>query len=106
MGMYNEVFKKCPHCPNGVGYMQIAQVVLGFGGFNLDDPSTLEDLSMQELKLLKDRIHDDTFSCRHQDGSWAHEGDDEDVCGLSFRVLDEKEKDERERLIREITGNQ
>ena len=27
MGMYNEVFKTCPHC-NGRGYMQIYQIVL------------------------------------------------------------------------------
>jgi hypothetical protein len=62
MGMYNEVFKKCPDC-GGCGYMQIAQVTLGFGGFDLDDFYSLERLDEDDLKLLHARVALGRFKC-------------------------------------------
>ncbi len=40
MGMYNEVYKKCPECGKQ-SVLQIAQVVMGFGEFDLDDPNSI-----------------------------------------------------------------
>lgn len=37
MGVYNEVFYTRPKC-GGRGYMQISQLVLGFSGFDLENP--------------------------------------------------------------------
>lgn len=62
MGMYNEVFKKCPEC--GLqAVMQIPQLVLGFGGFDLDNRETLLGLTEEQLRRLKDMILDDDFRC-------------------------------------------
>lgn len=65
MGMYNEVFKRCPKC-DGLGYMQIHQIVLGFGGFNLDSPESLaEDLDMDQLLELKEAVRSTRwFNCQ------------------------------------------
>jgi hypothetical protein len=42
MGMFNEIYKKCPRCGKEcVG--QIPQIVLGFGEFNLDDPKSISE---------------------------------------------------------------
>lgn len=64
--MYNEVFKKCPkdNC-DGFGYMQIHQIVLGFGRFNLDNPESLsKELNIEQLKELKDAVeHNRWFEC-------------------------------------------
>lgn len=103
MGMYNEVFKKCPHCPEGVGYMQIGQIVLGFGGFDLDEPSTLEKLSLEDLRELRGRVATETFNCRRPGGEWVRAGDDENVCGDTFRHPNKEEQDERDQIIREFT---
>ena len=61
--MYNEVFYPCPEC-NGLGYMQIGQVVDGFGGFYLNDLSTLDELTENELRLLHSLVLDNMFECR------------------------------------------
>jgi hypothetical protein len=101
MGMYNEVFKKCPNCKRGVGYLQIHQIVLGFGGFDLDDP----DLTLDELKELRDTVYGETFYCKSKAYNiWGDESKDDEICGLSFRLLNEKQKEERERLIQELTN--
>lgn len=63
MGMYNEVFVKCPTC-NCHAYCQISQIVLGFGGFYLDRPDTLEALSTDELTRLREAISGEYFCCR------------------------------------------
>ena len=60
MGMYNEVFKSCPYC-DGRGYMQISQVIYGFGGFDLDAPETMVELNEEELFLLKKYIEEEQF---------------------------------------------
>ena len=62
MGMYNEVFKKCPECGARME-VQIPQIVFGFGGFDLDDPSTYKNLSADERNDLFDGIKDKTFFC-------------------------------------------
>lgn len=61
MGMYNEVFTKC-ECGK-YAYMQIPQIVLGFGGFYLEERSTLEELSNEELFRLKSYVINGKFTC-------------------------------------------
>lgn len=91
MGMYNEVFKKCPHC-GSKGFMQISQVVLGFGGFDLDDPTTLSKLTLEELKMLQECVNNDYFSCMAES------------CGNSFRLLPDADKDARQQIIKDLTS--
>lgn len=64
MGMYNEVFVRCPYCFETV-CSQISQIVLGFGGFDLNDEKTLEQLDDDELSLLVDIVveNDLNFYC-------------------------------------------
>lgn len=107
MGMYNEIYKKCPNCTKGVGYLQIGQIVLGFGGFDLDDPTTLERLSNADLQRLLDAVRGAEFSCRPP--GWVHcepeSGiDPEEVCRRSFRFLDEPAQQERKRLMDQLCG--
>lgn len=79
MGMYNEVFKRCPECSSR-GYMQISQIVDGFGEFNLDDPNDLADkLTIAELHQLSNMIQDEWFSCQSCSHNFKHD-----------RQLDEK----------------
>lgn len=64
MGMYNEVFANCPEC-SGQGYLQIGQIVLGFGGFNISNPEGLaEQLDEDDLRTLHERVKDETFVCQ------------------------------------------
>ena len=102
MGMYNEVFKKCPNCSSGIGYMQIHQIVMGFGGFNLDDPGTMSDLSLSQLKDLKETVYDEPFSCGG--GLRQERIDEENMCGMSFRINDPKEYDERQQILKDLSG--
>lgn len=83
MGMYNEVFYTCPEC-KGRGYMQISQLVLGFGGFDLENHETLRDLDTDYLLELKARVLDDNFIC--------------DDCGHVFNPY----KKDKKLLIREL----
>jgi hypothetical protein len=89
MGMFNEVFCKCPKegC-NGVGYMQISQIVLGFGGFSLQSPETLEELSDSQLRQLREYIVEGHFDC--------------DQCGHRFNPYLDGNRDERQELIRKL----
>ena len=66
MGMYNEVFKTCPKCGHK-GYMQIMQIVLGFGGFDLDNFDTLDELTEEQLYMLHDEVRDHWFKCENND---------------------------------------
>jgi len=87
MGMYNEVFKKCPKCGK-FGYMQISQIVLGFGGFYLDYPESLaKQLDIDEIKLLFERVEDDGFLCE---------------CGNYFTLHEKKNTDEKIELINKL----
>jgi len=62
MGMYNEVFCRCPKC-GGRGYMQISQLVFGFGEFDLDNYHTLEDLDNDQLLELRAMVLNKDFVC-------------------------------------------
>lgn len=70
MGMYNEVFAKCD-C-GAYAEIQIAQIVLGFGGFYLDRPSTMEELSTRQKRELADAVKGRAFQCQG--------------CGYQFNV--------------------
>lgn len=89
MGMYNEVFKKCPNC-NGYGYMQISQIVLGFGEFYLDRPEDIaERLSTDEIKRLKECVEDcNWFFCKD--------------CDKGFSIQDPEVNDEKINIINSI----
>lgn len=63
MGMYNEVFMRCPSCKQNIGIMQIPQIVLGFGNFDLDNRETLSELSEEQLIQLKEYLLQDNFVC-------------------------------------------
>ncbi len=70
MGMYNEVFVRCPKCSHN-GYMQITQIVLGFGNFHLNNFETLRNLNEEELITLKERVLEDKFKCENKNcGNW------------------------------------
>lgn len=77
MGMYNEVFKRCPKCGMR-GYLQISQIVDGFGNFNLDDPDSLFELTSDQLVELSKRVGEEVFVCG---GQWDDSG-----CGHRFRM--------------------
>lgn len=62
MGMYNEVYCACPKC-GAQAEMQVHQVVPGFGQFNIQDRSTLEGLSAEQLQELYDAVCEDQFRC-------------------------------------------
>lgn len=90
MGMYNEVFKRCPHC-GGRGYLQISQIVLGFGCFDLDDPEDLADkLNEPQLLKLADRVKDEWFRCQNQE------------CERGFLLEDTRAA--RQKLARQLFG--
>jgi hypothetical protein len=69
MGMYNEVYADCPECGASC-YMQISQVVFGFGGFNLDDLSTFDRLSDKEVEQVRDLVMEEDFFCNN-DECWG-----------------------------------
>lgn len=92
--MYNEVYTSCPKCKATIE-AQIPQIVLGFGGFNLDAPSTLEKLTEEELRKLKQIIPTTKFYC--------------DSCQWEFSYQDKKlieagEPTPKQRLINDICG--
>lgn len=88
MGMFNEVFKKCPRCSGGRAMAQISQVVLGFGGFNLDEPDRLaEELELKELRKLEEAVKDEWFECS---------------CGHRFKLCTQAELDERHAIAARI----
>lgn len=70
MGMYNEVFDECPQCGKRSGYLQISQLVLGFGEFDIADLAYLKkrydrgDLTADDLQRLAAAIEGEVFCCR------------------------------------------
>jgi hypothetical protein len=63
MGMYNEVYKSCPEC-GARCEVQISQVVLGFGEFDLDDPhGHTITLDPEQKLLLKELVEQKQFNC-------------------------------------------
>jgi hypothetical protein len=73
MGMYNEAYKSCYNC-GARCEIQIPQVVLGFGGFDLDNPDSMRDLSQNEKEKLSEYVNQESFYCGH------------DSCNSSFTV--------------------
>lgn len=93
MGMYNEVFKQCPRCRSEAMVQIKPQIVLGFGGFHLDDPEELaKNFSVEELQRLEEAVKDETFHCR------------EDGCRTSFRLTTQEERDEKLRIAKRLAG--
>jgi hypothetical protein len=66
--MFNEVYKSCPRCGTQCD-IQIPQIVLGFGCFDLESLNNISELSKKDLYLLKKYIQNKTFYCN---------------CGYSF----------------------
>lgn len=64
MGMYNEVFKRCPSCC-AINMVQISQVVGGFGNFDLDldSNSNIKDLTQEEKHHFAGLVNKETFYC-------------------------------------------
>lgn len=62
MGMYNEVYCACPKC-GAQAEMQVHQIVGGFGQFNIQDRSTLENLTPDQLQELHDAVCEEKFVC-------------------------------------------
>jgi hypothetical protein len=62
MGMYNEVRKDCPRCGNQ-SEVQIPQVVLGFGDFNLNYPNDgdFKDLNTEQRIEFAYYVNNTTF---------------------------------------------
>lgn len=90
--MYNEVFKKCPNCENRCE-KQIGQIVLGFGGFNLDDTDSLaEQLTDDQLVELKEALKGERFWCQIDEGG----------CGTSFMLG--TQDDDRKKLAKRLFG--
>lgn len=74
MGMYNEVYKSCPECGKRCE-IQIHQIVLGFGQFDLDNPDSLaEQLDEDQLLELKEAVNEEKFWCNSEGGCDAYFG--------------------------------
>lgn len=94
MGMFNEVHKKCPDCGHKAT-MQIQQITLGFGNFDLDNPSSMDELSVEELYLLYEYVVEEyqLFECEN--------------CNTSFKFYKQYQtipKNERELALKELFG--
>ena len=71
MGMYNEVFKACPHCGSSV-MVQIPQVVLGFGNFVLDRPDLIkQELTYAQRQELAEYVNRERFYCQDCNNSFT-----------------------------------
>lgn len=68
MGMFNEIYKRCPSCGETVEE-QITDVVLGFGEFNLDNPESIKDKTTpaerKELAEIINKMIWDCIKCGH-----------------------------------------
>ena len=87
MGMYNEVRKTYVYC-GALCEIQIPQIVLGFGEFNLNDSNSLRILIYEQLLSLRSYLKDKKFYCN---------------CG-NFFFYNTKKMDDKQRLINELTG--
>jgi hypothetical protein len=66
MGMYNEVYACCPDCKSRCE-LQISQIVLGFGCFDLDSPEQLhEELTWEQKQALKRALDGKKFHCEKE----------------------------------------
>jgi sarcosine oxidase delta subunit len=81
MGMFNRVYARCPECGKR-GEMQIHQIVLGFGDFNIDHPEDLaRALDEDKLVELHAAILGEDFVCTGYE-DWGEPG-----CGHVFNPI-------------------
>lgn len=75
MGMFNEVHKNCYNC-GARCTIQIPQVTMGFGNFDLEQPNSdnIQDLTREQKLELKEYVEEESFYCGH------------DSCNSSFQV--------------------
>lgn len=86
--MYNEVFKTCPKCGH-LAYAQISQIVLGFGGFNLENPERIaEELTENEIIQLVACVKDTWFECHD--------------CGNTFKLNEKKNTNDKTDLLKKL----
>ena len=101
MGVYNEVYKKCPKCKDGYGYCQIGAVYMGSTGFftatfRLDSlESLVEQLDEEGLRELHSRLEDQDFVC-------GSDPMNPEGCGHSFRINDSTQN--RLAIAKELFG--
>lgn len=89
MGMYNIVYKRCPQC-DGSCNIQIPQIELRFGGFDISDPAALAKcMTKEKLIELREAIGDSKFYC---------------ACGNVFTVSDD-DCQERIELAKKLFGS-
>ena len=70
--MYNEVHKSCYNC-GATCTIQIPQIVLGFGNFNLDNPDSMKELTHEQKLELKEYVEKESFYCGHESCNSAFE---------------------------------
>lgn len=73
MGMYNEVHKNCYNC-GARCTLQIPQIILGFGNFDLEYPHNMQELTHEQKYDLKKYVERESFYCGH------------DSCNSVFQV--------------------
>lgn len=95
MGMYNEVSKACPKC-GCINEIQIRQITLGFGDFDLDTGRNLKDLTVKELEDLIEELEKEktVWYCRNPN------------CNQGKYAYKERRNSDnlKEQLILKITG--
>lgn len=62
MGLFNEVKKCCPDC-GAQCMVQIPQVILGFGDFDLDTKNNIFDLTYEQKIELSHYVNNTNFLC-------------------------------------------
>jgi hypothetical protein len=65
MGVYNELYKKCPACADGCGYTQMKLIAeYECQTFRLDDADEMSSLLNEtEMQELSARLKDEWFRC-------------------------------------------
>lgn len=95
MGMYNEALMPCPKCERGIGYMQIPQIVMGFGEFRLNAPESLaRKLNTEQMIKLREYVQEDDFVCGG--GGLAYPGDG---CGHVFNPFTDSRRTELAKFL-------
>lgn len=87
MGMFNEVFCRCPQCGNQVCH-QIGPIVSGFGEFHLDSFEDLSSRTEEELRKLKNALQGERFFC--------------ETCATEFDPYEGRAGSEKGSLIKEL----
>ena len=86
MGMYNEVSCNCPNCGSNV-IIQVTQYVLGFGCFDLNNLESFLELNEEQLNFIREELKEKHY-CNQ--------------CKCEFYPLNEDEKEEKIRRIKQI----